>query len=112
MLMENIVNRVQGAICTAVADAGLTLAEAAVELGLHRRYLIDFMSRMAPGDLPGGVRDDLARLTGVPAFVFRDGDDDDDSDDCGVEEEESGVLSFCIWPHTRALAGGTAQHAS
>lgn len=63
-------NRVQNAVSTAVADAGFTLEAAAAELGLPETYLLDYVTRRDPGQLPPDVRRALVRLTGVPPYVF------------------------------------------
>ncbi len=67
-------NRLQIAICTAVADSGFTLKAAAKALRLDEDYLLDYVTRVNPGELPPTVRDGLSRITAVPVFVFSGAD--------------------------------------
>ncbi len=95
-------NRVQDAICTAVSGIGLTLAEASLQIGLHERFLPNYVAVPSPGELSPDVQRALSRLTGLPEFVFRGSESTVSALD--TDEEQSGLFEW-----ERALGSGARR---
>ncbi len=95
-------NRVQDAICTAVSGIGLTLEEASLQIGLHERFLRNYVTVPSPGELPPNVQRALSQLAGLPEFVFRGSESTVSAID--TDEEQIGLFEW-----ERALGSGARR---